>query len=278
MEPTCSAIPRRALSFEACPHDRVTHVRSAGARYYPYHYAPLVSDLAKHTGAIARLKAGGGRRDGGADSWAPPHGPVRPLVQLMSVLPPRRCATQLPRPVSAGARRQKPSCCCLLGGPATSLLRLLHVHSHGVQQNMQQYRVCGRCGCWLRLCMLVRHVQLHTRDLSLKAGCVRCSAAACLPRKLARLVLATQDAALGGASISCALADMFPRDMAPLVDMSGTRWAHTVRPLPMHGYPTSRACRMIPRDVAPLVDVSGKVLGAHGAPAHAVRSRDLSWT
>ena len=70
---------------------------------------------------------------------------------------------------------------------------------------------------------------------------MRCSAAACLPRKLARLVLATQDAALGGASLSCALADMFPRDMAPLVDMSGKRWAHTARPRSVHSCPSSHA-------------------------------------
>ena len=88
-----------------CPHTSVTHARCARNRYYPYHHAPLVSDLAKHTGAIARLKAGGGRRDGAVDSWAPAHGPVRPLVQLMSVLPPSRRAPPLTDAGLAGASR-----------------------------------------------------------------------------------------------------------------------------------------------------------------------------
>ena len=88
------------------------------------------------------------------------------------------------------------------------------------------------------------------RALGPEAECACCSAAACLPRKLARLVLATQDAALGGASLSCALADMFPRDMAPLVDMSGKRWAHTVRPLFVHGCPSLCAPgNMFPCDI-----------------------------
>lgn len=64
-----------------------------GIRYYPHHYAPLVSDLAKQTGALGKIRSpavippevpGLGR------SWAPQYSPVQPLLQLMAVLPPQR--------------------------------------------------------------------------------------------------------------------------------------------------------------------------------------------
>lgn len=117
-------------------------------RYYPYHYAPLVADLAKHTGAIARLKAGGGRRDGGADSWAPPHGPVRPLVQLMSVLPPRRCA---PQSICFNISRRGLSCkysavfACWLSKPEQHQVCFCMYLSR-TDKTGKSYRGCKSCG------------------------------------------------------------------------------------------------------------------------------------
>ena len=64
-----------------------------GCRYYSFHYAPLISDLAKFATGAKRSKVtiGGDVMSLDDDSWAPAHGPVRPLVQLMAVLPPERC-------------------------------------------------------------------------------------------------------------------------------------------------------------------------------------------
>ena len=64
----------------------------ASCRYYPFHYAPLISDLAKFATGGRRSKAtvGGEVMSLDDDSWAPANGPVRPLVQLMAVLPPER--------------------------------------------------------------------------------------------------------------------------------------------------------------------------------------------
>ena len=99
-------------------------------------------DLAKHTGAIARLKAGGGRRGGGADSWAPPHGPVRPLVQLMSVLPPRRCAS-LPSHACVSARGLpgitpvSDACWVVLVGTISGVLLDVHQQDGQAWQRLQ---------------------------------------------------------------------------------------------------------------------------------------------
>ena len=57
-----------------------------------------MSDLAKHASTVAKTKGitakeapdVGEEDDSMPGSWAPPHGPVRPLVQLMAVLPPAR--------------------------------------------------------------------------------------------------------------------------------------------------------------------------------------------
>ena len=70
---------------------------------FPYHYAPLMADLARYCGRMGGrphkgVLAGpvGMRRGLGCtltaspEEWAPKDGPVRPLLQLMSVLPPRR--------------------------------------------------------------------------------------------------------------------------------------------------------------------------------------------
>ncbi|CAL8464765.1 g4300 [Coccomyxa elongata] len=60
--------------------------------YYPYHYAPLVSDLAKQTGALCKIKSPAliqPEVPEPSGNWAPQYGPVRPLLQLMAVLPPQ---------------------------------------------------------------------------------------------------------------------------------------------------------------------------------------------
>lgn len=62
-------------------------------RYYPFHYAPLMCDLAKHTKALGKAKPPKRMQGAGqelVESWAPRYGPVRPIVQLMAVLPPQR--------------------------------------------------------------------------------------------------------------------------------------------------------------------------------------------
>ncbi|KAL0046758.1 hypothetical protein WJX82_009320 [Trebouxia sp. C0006] len=66
--------------------------------YYPYHYAPLISDLAKHATGGKRNKATIGSEvlSTEDDDWAPLNGPVRPLVQLMAVLPPESARACLP--------------------------------------------------------------------------------------------------------------------------------------------------------------------------------------
>ncbi|KAK9862054.1 hypothetical protein WJX84_007140, partial [Apatococcus fuscideae] len=69
--------------------------------FYPYHYAPLISDLAKYTGSMGKTRLlGTGPEDIEADSWAGGHGPVRPLLQLMAVLPPSSGQVCLPRKLS----------------------------------------------------------------------------------------------------------------------------------------------------------------------------------
>ncbi|KAL3145189.1 hypothetical protein ABBQ32_000941 [Trebouxia sp. C0010 RCD-2024] len=57
--------------------------------YYSFHYAPLISDLAKFAtgGKRSKVTIGGEVMSLDDDSWAPANGPVRPLVQLMAVLP-----------------------------------------------------------------------------------------------------------------------------------------------------------------------------------------------
>lgn len=63
-------------------------------RYYPYHYAPMCSDVAKFTKAVGQLKHAKAVTlmpvPSPEDSWGDSRGPVRPLVQLMAVLPPKR--------------------------------------------------------------------------------------------------------------------------------------------------------------------------------------------
>lgn len=50
-------------------------------------------DLAKHTKALGKAKPPKRMQGAGqelVESWAPRYGPVRPIVQLMAVLPPQR--------------------------------------------------------------------------------------------------------------------------------------------------------------------------------------------
>ncbi len=62
-------------------------------RFYRYHYAPLASDLAKFSTGLHKIKAGKPfvkpKQAPDAD-WAEAQAPVRPLVQLMAVMPPSR--------------------------------------------------------------------------------------------------------------------------------------------------------------------------------------------
>ena len=82
------------------------HVKRVACRFYPFYYAPLVSDLAKHATTVAKTKGItakeapdiGEEDDSVPGSWAPPHGPVRPLVQLMAVLPPARWRLRVHHP------------------------------------------------------------------------------------------------------------------------------------------------------------------------------------
>lgn len=82
------------------------HVKLVACRFYPFYYAPLVSDLAKHATTVAKTKGItakeapdiGEEDDSVPGSWAPPHGPVRPLVQLMAVLPPARWRLRVHHP------------------------------------------------------------------------------------------------------------------------------------------------------------------------------------
>ncbi|KAK9823577.1 hypothetical protein WJX72_003960 [[Myrmecia] bisecta] len=72
--------------------------------FYPYYYAPLVSDLCRNTGALSKIKWSTGKsglEDSAGESWADGHGPVRPLVQLMAVLPPQSAAQCLPRKLAS---------------------------------------------------------------------------------------------------------------------------------------------------------------------------------
>lgn len=73
---------------------------------YPYHYAPLMCDLSSSSATAYRPSAARTAAlycpplrivrvlqkplTAPVQAWAPPGGPVRPLLQLMSVLPPRR--------------------------------------------------------------------------------------------------------------------------------------------------------------------------------------------
>ncbi|BDA50364.1 5'-3' exoribonuclease 2 [Coccomyxa sp. Obi] len=60
--------------------------------YFPHHYAPMMSDLAKHSGALGKIKSPAQIQPEAPEpsgSWAPQYGPVRPLLQLMAVLPPQ---------------------------------------------------------------------------------------------------------------------------------------------------------------------------------------------
>lgn len=77
------------LSIKAFQSDASTW----GCRYYSFHYAPLISDLAKFAtgGKRSKVTIGGEVMSLDDDSWAPANGPVRPLVQLMAVLPLERC-------------------------------------------------------------------------------------------------------------------------------------------------------------------------------------------
>ncbi|GIL86379.1 hypothetical protein Vretimale_11678 [Volvox reticuliferus] len=79
---------------------------------YPYHYAPLMQDLASNR--IQNLAFRGRKKSPLAsapirmardmydmaycslDEWAPPYGPVRPLLQLLCILPPRSAMLALP--------------------------------------------------------------------------------------------------------------------------------------------------------------------------------------
>ncbi|GAX74490.1 hypothetical protein CEUSTIGMA_g1939.t1 [Chlamydomonas eustigma] len=109
-----STLSYNAIS-PAAPHIHTTGVQPpavAGASWtwlYPHHYAPLMSDLARHCARIhprhKGLLAGPVSLQRGlppdcsqasSQDWAPVDGPVRPVLQLISVLPPRSASKALP--------------------------------------------------------------------------------------------------------------------------------------------------------------------------------------
>ncbi len=105
-----------------------------------------MSDLAKHTGSMGKLRLQGvGLEDIDDSSWAGGHGPVRPLLQLMAVLPPSRC---IPLP--------ERGFCLIRWQNITSLSQL-----HLMMSRLLQQKVCNRAGVLLLASRTPRAQQWH---------------------------------------------------------------------------------------------------------------------